>query len=38
MRLASQTEFPRPQALRALEKNIRRAIAPCQHSAWTVTV
>jgi LysR family hydrogen peroxide-inducible transcriptional activator len=30
IRLASRMEFPRPQALRALEKVIRQAVAACQ--------
>ena len=34
IRLASRPGFPRPQALRALEKVIRRAIKPHQRSAW----
>ena len=37
IRLASRPGFPRPQALRALEKTIRRAIAPRQRSAWAMT-
>jgi LysR family transcriptional regulator, hydrogen peroxide-inducible genes activator len=36
IRLASRPGFPRPQALRALEKTIRRAIKPYQRSAWAV--
>jgi len=38
IRLASRPGFPRPQALRALEKTIRRAIKPHQRSAWSLTV
>lgn len=34
IRLASRPGFPRPQALRALEKVIRRAIKPLERSAW----
>jgi LysR family hydrogen peroxide-inducible transcriptional activator len=34
IRLASRPGFPRPQALRALEKVIRRAIRPHQRRAW----
>jgi len=35
IRLASRPGFPRPQALRALEKIIRRAIRPHQRSGWS---
>src|SRR5580658_7407873 len=35
IRLASRPGFPRPQALRALEKTIRRAIKPHQRNAWS---
>jgi LysR family hydrogen peroxide-inducible transcriptional activator len=35
IRLASRPGFPRPQALRALEKTIRRAIKPYQRSGWS---
>jgi LysR family hydrogen peroxide-inducible transcriptional activator len=35
IRLASRPGFPRPQALRALEKVIRRAIRPHQRRAWS---
>jgi LysR family transcriptional regulator, hydrogen peroxide-inducible genes activator len=38
IRLVSRPGFPRPQALRALEKTICRAIAPDHRSGWTVTV
>src|ERR1700723_1212030 len=34
IRLASRPGFPRPQALRALEKTIRRAIKPHERSGW----
>ncbi len=34
IRLASRPGFPRPQALRALEKVIHRAIRPYERSAW----
>jgi len=34
IRLASRPGFPRPQALRALEKIIRRAIKPQQRGLW----
>jgi LysR family hydrogen peroxide-inducible transcriptional activator len=37
IRLASRPGFPRPQALRALEKTIRRAIKPHQRSSWSLT-
>jgi LysR family hydrogen peroxide-inducible transcriptional activator len=37
IRLASRPGFPRPQALRALEKTIRRAIKPYERDAWSVT-
>lgn len=37
IRLASRPGFPRPQALRALEKIIRRAIKPHERSAWSLT-
>lgn len=36
IRLASRPAFPRPQALRALEKTIRRAIRPYQRSDWAL--
>ena len=36
IRLASRPGFPRPQALRALEKTIRRAIKPYQRTAWAL--
>jgi LysR family transcriptional regulator, hydrogen peroxide-inducible genes activator len=36
IRLASRPGFPRPQALRAVEKTIRRAIKPYQRSAWAI--
>jgi LysR family hydrogen peroxide-inducible transcriptional activator len=36
IRLASRPGFPRPQALRALEKVIRRAVRPYQRSGWKV--
>jgi LysR family hydrogen peroxide-inducible transcriptional activator len=36
IRLASRPGFPRPQALRALEKTIRRAIKPHQRSGWSL--
>ena len=36
IRLVSRPGFPRPQALRALEKTIRRAIKPHQRSAWAL--
>jgi LysR family hydrogen peroxide-inducible transcriptional activator len=35
IRLASRPGFPRPQALRALEKTIRRVIKPYQRNGWT---
>jgi LysR family hydrogen peroxide-inducible transcriptional activator len=35
IRLASRPGFPRPQALRALEKIIRRAIRPHQRGGWS---
>jgi LysR family hydrogen peroxide-inducible transcriptional activator len=35
IRLASRPGFPRPQALRALEKTIRRAIRPYQRANWS---
>ena len=38
IRLASRPGFPRPQALRALEKVIRRAIKPHQRTAWSLSV
>lgn len=38
IRLASRPGFPRPQALRALERTIRRAIKPHQRSSWALTV
>jgi LysR family hydrogen peroxide-inducible transcriptional activator len=38
IRLASRPGFPRPQALRALEKTIRRVIKPRQRGAWSLTV
>ena len=34
IRLVSRPGFPRPQALRALEKTIRRAIRPHERSGW----
>lgn len=34
IRLASRPGFPRPQALRALEKTIRRAIKPYLRTGW----
>jgi LysR family hydrogen peroxide-inducible transcriptional activator len=34
IRLASRPGFPRPKALRALEKVIRRAIQPYERNAW----
>jgi LysR family hydrogen peroxide-inducible transcriptional activator len=37
IRLVSRPGFPRPQALRALEKVIRRAIKPHQRDAWSTT-
>jgi LysR family hydrogen peroxide-inducible transcriptional activator len=37
IRLASRPGFPRPQALRALEKTIRRAIKPYQRSGWALS-
>jgi LysR family transcriptional regulator, hydrogen peroxide-inducible genes activator len=37
IRLASRPGFPRPQALRALEKVIRRAIKPYQRTAWSLS-
>lgn len=37
IRLASRPGFPRPQALRALEKTIRRAIKPSQRSGWSIS-
>ena len=36
IRLASRPGFPRPQALRALEKIIRRAIKPYQRKSWSL--
>jgi LysR family hydrogen peroxide-inducible transcriptional activator len=36
IRLASRPGFPRPQALRALEKTIRRAIKPYEKKAWSL--
>jgi LysR family hydrogen peroxide-inducible transcriptional activator len=36
IRLASRPGFPRPQALRALEKTIRRAIRPYQRANWSL--
>jgi LysR family hydrogen peroxide-inducible transcriptional activator len=36
IRLASRPGFPRPQALRALEKTIRRAIKPQQRRGWAL--
>lgn len=36
IRLASRPGFPRPQALRALEKTIRRAIRPYQRTSWSL--
>jgi LysR family hydrogen peroxide-inducible transcriptional activator len=38
IRLVSRPGFPRPQALRALEKTIRRAIKPHQRTAWAQPV
>src|SRR5580658_1184601 len=35
IRLASRPGFPRPQALRALERAIRRAIKPYERNAWS---
>jgi LysR family hydrogen peroxide-inducible transcriptional activator len=37
IRLASRPGFPRPQALRALEKVIRRAIRPHQRTDWSLS-
>jgi LysR family hydrogen peroxide-inducible transcriptional activator len=37
IRLASRPAFPRPQALRALERVIRRAVKPQQHAATPIT-
>jgi LysR family hydrogen peroxide-inducible transcriptional activator len=37
IRLVSRPGFPRPQALRALDKVIRRAIKPHQRNAWAMT-
>ncbi len=37
IRLASRPAFPRPQALRALEKVIRRAIGPNERRAWALS-
>jgi LysR family transcriptional regulator, hydrogen peroxide-inducible genes activator len=37
IRLASRPGFPRPQALRALEKTIRRAIKPYERKAWSLS-
>jgi LysR family hydrogen peroxide-inducible transcriptional activator len=36
IRLASRPGFPRPQALRALERTIRRAIKPYHRKAWSL--
>ncbi len=36
IRLVSRPGFPRPQALRALEKTIRRAIKPYEKSGWNL--
>jgi LysR family hydrogen peroxide-inducible transcriptional activator len=36
IRLVSRPGFPRPQALRALEKTIRRAIKPYEASGWII--
>jgi LysR family hydrogen peroxide-inducible transcriptional activator len=36
IRLASRPGFPRPQALRALEKTIRRAIRPHERTGWSL--
>jgi LysR family hydrogen peroxide-inducible transcriptional activator len=36
IRLASRPGFPRPQALRALEKTIRRAIRPFERGGWAL--
>jgi LysR family hydrogen peroxide-inducible transcriptional activator len=38
IRLASRPGFPRPQALRALEKVIRRAVRPYQRAGWKLPV
>jgi len=35
IRLASRPGFPRPQALRALEKTVRRAIKPLERGNWS---
>jgi LysR family hydrogen peroxide-inducible transcriptional activator len=37
IRLASRPGFPRPQALRALEKTIRRAIRPYRKAGWALS-
>jgi LysR family hydrogen peroxide-inducible transcriptional activator len=37
IRLVSRPGFPRPQALRALEKTIRRAIKPFERSGWALS-
>jgi LysR family hydrogen peroxide-inducible transcriptional activator len=36
IRLASRPGYPRPQALRALEKTIRRAIKPYERGGWAL--
>lgn len=36
IRLASRPGYPRPQALRALEKVIRRAVRPYERSGWAL--
>jgi LysR family hydrogen peroxide-inducible transcriptional activator len=36
IRLASRPGFPRPQALRALERTIRRALKPYERNNWTL--
>jgi LysR family hydrogen peroxide-inducible transcriptional activator len=36
IRLATRPGFPRPQALRALEKTIQRAIKPYERRSWAV--
>jgi LysR family hydrogen peroxide-inducible transcriptional activator len=38
IRLVSRPGFPRPQALRALEKTIRRAIKPYERKAWAFSL
>jgi LysR family hydrogen peroxide-inducible transcriptional activator len=37
IRLVSRPGFPRPQALRALEKTIRRAVRPYERSGWSLS-